>query len=90
LAVRCHMAIDAQRARGETVDERLLVVTHGVIVEGMRRGRAAGITVETLEEYAAEIDDLPYDREEGERYAAELASIRPAGGGGGRASTGRS
>jgi hypothetical protein len=75
VATQCHMAVTAQQARGEPVDERLLVVTHGVIVEAMRRGRAFGLSVDVLEEQMAHIEALSYDREEAERFATELSDI---------------
>jgi len=75
VAVRAHVAVKRQQARRETVDERLLVVTHGVIVEAARRGRAFGLSADDLDERLAEILLLPYDHEEAERYAAELGRI---------------
>lgn len=75
VATQCHIAVTAQQARGEPVDEKLLVVAHGVIVEAMRRGRAFGLSVEVLEEQMAHIEGLSYDLAEAERFAAELSAI---------------
>jgi|GEM_PF-6428672 len=79
LATLGDIAVKRRQARGETVDERLLEVVHGVIVEATRRCGAFDLSVEVLEGQLADILALSYDHEAGERFAAELAEIADSG-----------
>ena len=82
LARRGHAEIERQLARGRGVNERLLIVTHGVYVEAMRQERyrrsragvAAAESSDPYEEQFAELQALDYDHEEAERFAARLAA----------------
>lgn len=84
LAQRGRSEVKRQVRRRREVDQRLLVVTHGVMVESMRQTRsfysASGISgdeiLEPFEDMLAELQTFClYDQAEGERFAAELANI---------------
>jgi hypothetical protein len=82
LAQRGRSEVKRQIGRPKGVDHRLLVVTHGVLVESMRQTRSmyssAGLRAETsepFEDMLVELQTLAYDQDEGERFATELANI---------------
>jgi hypothetical protein len=82
LAERGRSEVKRQVGRGKGVDERLLVVTHAVLLESMRQTRSlnssigtpADDIVEPFEDMLAELQTLAYDHDEAERLATELAN----------------
>jgi hypothetical protein len=83
LAQRGRSEVDRQVGRAKGVDQRLLVVTHGVLVASMRQARviyssagtSGGEMSTPFEDMLAELQTLAYDQNEGERFATELANI---------------
>jgi len=83
LAQRGRSEVKRQDGRATGVDQRLLVVTHGVLVESMRQARSVYSSAGTsryemsspFEDMLAELQPHAYDQDEGERFATELANI---------------
>jgi len=81
LASRNHAALSILLRDGRIIDDRVLEVLHGILIETKRQAGNIGSSMnwppvevsEILDLWLSELDSLDYDRDKASRYAQQLA-----------------